>query len=427
MTTCDDTAAPCASCCAADLPVNPFVALRVAFGMLLGEDDFRTLMGNSRGKQMLHSAWLHGSGVVWGMRARLDGEFLLRVSPGLALDGHGRELHAETSWCLDLRDWLTRNQHTADSANEGDTKVIHTRLLAEFSCRPSNLVPTLADPCDVTRKRDDYSRVLETVHFTLSADPVEPVPVPYRRVRALLGLGEADTEVDSASCLPPEQRAAELLHKLRVLAAADSAELAPPSAEEPFPVTELNAPVLLAEVAITVRVADGAMTIVKVDLRPEVRTTLLPTWLIQELTCGLAPGLLGPDTQPDAGGPRLDPGSLKWSANGDQLTFEVTAALNPRSLRRAVRVTSLSADRGWVDEDIDAVRVDEESGTHVTVELAGRLSNELVRLTVRGTGPEPAFGVHPAVPLAGVRGGPPGSRHDGHDAALTFTFGRTQA
>ena len=53
-------------------PVDPFQALRVAYGMLLGEDDFRVLLGNPRGKQMLHAAWLHGSGVVWGMPVTHD-------------------------------------------------------------------------------------------------------------------------------------------------------------------------------------------------------------------------------------------------------------------------------------------------------------------------------------------------------------------
>lgn len=64
-----------------ELPVNPFLALRVAFGMLLGEDDFRVLMGNPRGKLMLHNAWLHGPGVVRGLGVARDGDEL-RVLPG---------------------------------------------------------------------------------------------------------------------------------------------------------------------------------------------------------------------------------------------------------------------------------------------------------------------------------------------------------
>ena len=54
------------------LPVQPFTALRAAYGMLLGEDDFLVLMGNPRGKQMVHTSWLHGGGVIWGFGVGRD-------------------------------------------------------------------------------------------------------------------------------------------------------------------------------------------------------------------------------------------------------------------------------------------------------------------------------------------------------------------
>src|SRR3954454_19531456 len=92
----------CDSCLGGDLPVNPFVALRVAYGMLLGEDDFRTMMGNPRGKQMLHAAWLHGSGVVWGYGVTVNGLKELKVAAGLAVDGLGRELRSEATATFDV-------------------------------------------------------------------------------------------------------------------------------------------------------------------------------------------------------------------------------------------------------------------------------------------------------------------------------------
>jgi hypothetical protein len=425
----------CQTCCAEDLPVNPFLALRVAFGMLLGEDDFRTLMGNARGKQMLHSAWLHGSGVVWGYRVKVDGEWTLRVSPGLAVDGLGRELLAETSWCLDVRDWLRANHITVSSLNEGEQLTVTARLVAEFGCCPTAPVPTLADPCDITRKHDDWSRVVETVRLSLVPGPPPPTTTHYQRIRVLLGLIEAGDDqagkdaLDAAkqvAAAPPAERARELLRQFKSLAAADAADLSPATEytdEGPtlFPVTEAEAGVELARVEIVLLAQDDVLNIHRVRVLPEVRSTLLPTSLIQELTCGLAPGLLGPDARPDAGGPRVLPDSLSHNEDGTLVAFDVTAPLNARSLRRAIRITSLSAERGWVDEDIDNVQVTTDN-RHVVVELAGRLTNHLVRLVVRGTGSEPAFGVDPAVPLAGVVGGPPGSSDDGHDAVLTLTY-----
>ena len=97
----------------------------------------------------------------------------------------------------------------------------------------------------------------------------------------------------------------------------------------------------------------------------------------------------------------------------------MTAALNPGSLRRAIRITSLS-QRGWVDEDIDTVRYQADTQA-IVIELADRPVNPLVRVIVRGTGSTPVYGEDPAVPFAGLWGqGPPGTADDGHDAVLTF-------
>src|SRR5205085_9927436 len=115
-----------------DLPVNPFVALRVAYGMLLGEEDFRALMGNPRGKQMLHSAWLHGWGVVWGYDVVKDGVRNLKIGPGLAVDGLGRELLHEATTCLDVRD-LVKATDTDD--DDCSSRTIEACLVGEFdSC-----------------------------------------------------------------------------------------------------------------------------------------------------------------------------------------------------------------------------------------------------------------------------------------------------
>ena len=57
----------------ADSPaVDPFRALHVHFGMLMGVDDFETIDAYHRGKMWLHSSWLHREGVLWGLRVALD-------------------------------------------------------------------------------------------------------------------------------------------------------------------------------------------------------------------------------------------------------------------------------------------------------------------------------------------------------------------
>jgi hypothetical protein len=423
---------PCSCGNCTDLAVNPFEALRVSYGMLLGEDDFRVLMGNPRGKQMLQSAWLHGTGVVWGYDVHMDGLASVRVSPGLALDGLGREVAQTATACLDLRDWLHEHD-SPPSQDECGTRTLRCCVVAEFDCCPSRPVPTLADPCDVNRKHDDDSRVTETARVVLRPGPCQPRWHPYHRVRVLLGLDQvreddhageqalqARARVGEA---PEDMRARELLREFRRLAALDNAELR--AAAEPgtsdltlFPVLDTDAAVTLACLEINVRDADGCTTIEDTRIELACRTALLPTAAIQELTCGFAPGVSDGATGEDAGGPRVFADDAAWSEDGRTLYIPVSAELNPGSVRRAVRITSLSR-RGWVDEDIDAVRFDSE-GPAIVVDLADRPVNEIVRLIVKGTGSTPVYGAFPPVPLAGVSGGPPGTVNDGHDAVLVF-------
>src|SRR4051794_21891062 len=122
MTTIDERTAPSRAREVSDpsalLPLWPWNALRPASGMLLDSDDFEVVLGQPRAKHMLHNAWLHGSGVVWGLSVDLSGEWDLRVSPGLAMDGVGRELHLDASRCISFRDILEADHDPTCTSRE---------------------------------------------------------------------------------------------------------------------------------------------------------------------------------------------------------------------------------------------------------------------------------------------------------------------
>jgi hypothetical protein len=380
---------------------------------------------------MLQSAWLHGRGVVWGYDVCVDGLASVRVSPGLALDGLGREVAQTASACLDLRDWLKEQDSPAGKGACG-SRALHCCVVAEFDCCPSRPVPTLASPCDLNRKHDEDSRVTETARIGLRPGPCRPRRHPYHRVRVLLGLDEVGDNDDAGEQAiqarrrvkeaSGDSRAGVLLREFRRLAAHDNAELrapAEPGTSDPtlFPVLDEDAAVTLACLEIDVRDADGCITIEDTPrIELACRTALLPTSVIQELTCGFAPGVADCGSAEDAGGPRVLADDVAWSDDRRTLYIPVSAELNPGSVRRAVRITSLSR-RGWVDEDIDTVRFDPD-GPAIVVDLADRPVNEMVRLIVKGTDSTPVYGAVPPVPLAGVSGGPPGTARDGHDAVL---------
>jgi hypothetical protein len=295
-------------------------------------------------------------------------------------------------------------------------------------------VPTLADPCDITRKHDDFSRVIETSKLALRRGECPCPEAPYHRTRVLLGIDEpgmqdppGDEALAARRCvaeMPLAERPAALLAEFRRMSVLDSAFLRPASqngCEPLFPVLPVCAPVVLACLEIKIKRQDDCTEVECVQIDTCCRRALLPTATIQELLCGLAPGLIEPDgATDDAGGPRICRESVKWSAGGSKVGFSVTAPLNESTVRDAVRITSLR-DRGWVDEDVIGVRFYDDN--NVEVELADPPAYEIVRLIVKGTGPVPAFGADPPLPLAGFEGGPPCTADDGRDAVLTFTNG----
>ncbi|MER7756236.1 hypothetical protein [Kitasatospora sp. NPDC097643] len=428
--------------------MTPYQALRVAFGMLLGEDDFRVLMGNPRGKQMLHAAWLHGPGVVWGYGVRLDADGdRLHVAPGLAVDGWGRELALEAEGCPSLAAWATRwaADHpvptgTGSDPCTGEGRSVTAWLVAEFGTCASRPVPALADPCDITRRHDDYSRVAETVRLAIRLDE-PPRRRPYHRVRVLFGLDEVAGAEDAAGrqaaeaadrvrSAPPGCRAEQLLDEFRRLAACDAIEDAPEredgdSCPQLFPVTEDHAPVVLAKLTFDVVTRPGEVSVANVEIRQQARTALLPTGAIQELLCGLAPALLGETLREDAGGPRLDPRSLLWSRGNTCLNFCFDKPVDRTSLEQALSITSLSTHgAGWATSTVVSVGLT-DGNTRAVVDLEQPPAHPLVRLLIRGTGPKPCYGTDPWVPFAGLKDGPAAGRDDGHDAVVTTQLNHT--
>ncbi|MGC3992786.1 MAG: hypothetical protein QM779_01430 [Propionicimonas sp.] len=409
----------------AALPLWPWNDLRASTGMLLGADDFDVLMGNPRAKHQLHNAWLHGRGVVWGLRLREHGEWELEVSRGLAIDGWGRELHLDAGTCLSFRQ-LLEDDHDPTCGN----REVVLCVVASFDACLDAPVPALADPCDVTRDSEEYSRVVERVRLTVVRGCPPAAPPAYHRVRVLLGLdvvGEDDepgkqalVSLNEVLAAPAASRARELLWHFRCLAALDAADRRPAGgACEPglFPVAEADAGVVLGCLHLTVRDESGCPDIVEVTLDQCCRETVLPTTVIQDLVCGFAPGLLG---EAEAGvGPQAVPGSIEWGPHAREFSFAVTADLLPSTLTRdAISVTSLST-RGWVVEDLERrPRYDKETG-RVVVRLADRPIHPLIRVVLQGTGPTPVYGADPPVPLAGVVGDDPGHTAQGRDAVLS--------
>src|ERR1051326_8251174 len=132
------------------LPVNPFTALQFHFGVLLGVDDLETGQAYPRGKIRLHNAWLHREGVVWGLDVKFNDRRELTVTPGLALDAAGHELHLDATACVDLGKWYDKHKDDEDfsfSDVNSDIRTFDAHVVARFRACLARQVPAIADPC----------------------------------------------------------------------------------------------------------------------------------------------------------------------------------------------------------------------------------------------------------------------------------------
>lgn len=472
---------PCTSTTAATagqadgiLPVDPFTALQIHFGMLLGVDDLETLAANPRGKTRLHNAWLHREGIVWGLGLTLKaaaGE--VQVDAGLALDAAGHELHLDAASCVSLPAWFEAHKAEFDPpvvpAADGSV-TFDAHVVARFKACLTRQVPAITDPCGPNAADTAYSRALETIELLLRPLASTPKPLPYHRLRLLFDLDDplvvggvtnpGDAVIvarrdDIRSNHPIEDQPRLYLAAFREYAALDTIDLRPATTSDGvltlFP-EDSSTEVLLADVlGVKLLPAPGASPPWTLAAAPaptptivtNVRPSHVATATIQELLCGPlfgnggggggaggggdgGGGGGGGGTTTDAGGPRVIPDSVQLAADKRSVTLKVTGPLAPASLDEdAFSVTGFDEDDGWSDVSIANVKVSGGGADTVTIALKERPTGSLVRLVARGRGPAPVLGVvgTARIPLAGVVGGPPGTKDDGHDFAITLSVG----
>lgn len=445
------------------LPSNPFYSLRYHFGMLLGVEDFETEQSYHRGKHRLHNAWLHRAGVVWGLEVTAPtlasgaSRNEIEVTPGLALDAAGNELHLDAPMCVDIGRWYEDRKAKGDFSEDDETVAggrivveLEAYVVATFNACLMRPVPALMEPCEGSGSDTAYSRAFESLELLLvPGTPPAPDPLPYHRLRLLFGLEgphmdggaitAADQDVlaarDTVEAAAAADRPPLLLDAFRWCAALDVIELQGVDEAERgssrFPV-DGRPTVLLASITgirISRDAAESEWRLERATIDNTVRPSHVATATIQELLCGPAWGAASssvgprgvtprPRTAPvgadvtDANGPRVMPDSVRL--RGTKLEFRTTKALSRQSVSAgAIAVQAFDRKTGWTLRKLGKVEYDAPEH-RVVIHLADKVSSDRVRLVVRGTGDAPILGSD-FIPLAGGSGGPPGTMHDGTD------------
>ncbi len=401
------------------LPNRPYTAMNYHYGMLLGVDDFVTDQAYHRGKIRLHNAWLHGAGTIWGLEctAHLD-RSELRLDPGLALDGYGRELHNDTPKCVNIVKWFAKHKDDPEfSSSETVNKITFEAhiIIRHRSClmRP---VPALLDTCEGTSSSTAYSRIHETVEILLKSGSVPTTPRRRNHLlRVLFGIDKPAEDKDgnilkldrealdareAILTAPFETRTAIAVEKFQKIAALDSIHESPAyDADDPeaylFP-EDAIAEVLLANINIQLKKEGDQWQLEKAEIDNLVRDTLLATASIQELIAGIGNTLYSSGSSIELG-PRVKPESVKL--NGTTLEFQVDKALNDNTVIPEVFTASQLVASGWQDISISSSQLTNQNKT-VSVTLNDDPDGNVFRFVAIGTGSNPLMGEN-NLPLAG--------------------------
>jgi len=161
-------------------------------GMLLGLEAVRAEQAYHRRRHTRHAYWLHGSGTVAGLRVSLraddpagdadrDMEVRIVVSPGIAIDGLGREANVDQPYGIDLRAWLTARRSEPErwaalirDAHDPVDNTLRLDVTLRYRDVASGLQPVMADAVNA------------------GTDPVQPARLTDAVLLELVPAGRAD-------------------------------------------------------------------------------------------------------------------------------------------------------------------------------------------------------------------------------------------
>lgn len=160
---------------------------RVAYeaGMLLGLEATRDEQAYHRQRLNRQQYWLHGSGTLVGMRVAIDppeteetGPILthITVSPGIGIDGLGREVSIHEGYCVDLGAWLQAQSATSlwDAYDEDDD-LLWLKITVRYQACEVAKQPVLTRKLNLSTDAVQASRTADSILLELTPE-LPPVP-----------------------------------------------------------------------------------------------------------------------------------------------------------------------------------------------------------------------------------------------------------
>lgn len=239
---------------------------RVAYeaGMLLGLEATRDEQSYHRHRLNRHQYWLNGSGTLAGMVVAIDPattaqvgpiQTRLTVSPGIGVDGLGREVLIHEAYNIDLGDWLKAQSETLlQDGYDEVAKLLWLKVTVRYQEVPVGLQPVLARKLNLSTDAVQPSRMADSILLELTAEipPAEEThyhPWPAHAAVADTPTGLTQTENDYLSTISNAAAHSQLQLHARLLHALDAGGISTQLAVDQL---EEGARLLLARISIQV-------------------------------------------------------------------------------------------------------------------------------------------------------------------------------
>lgn len=197
---------------------------RVSFqaGMLLGVEATQSEQDYHRRRLVRHQYWFHGYGTLLGMAVTAEGDdskeneqdknLSIHVSPGIGIDGLGREVMIHEPYCINLSDWLATQTAEALAAGVDNDADNDLRLIisVRYQDCASGLQPTMATRLNDSTDPVSPSRIGDSILLEIEASRVEALTQPWLAHELPLNASQdskfSDAENTALNLLPANEK-----------------------------------------------------------------------------------------------------------------------------------------------------------------------------------------------------------------------------